>query len=102
MKLVAPTSAFGIFIRLLSAAVMIAVVAVGAPLHSHDVALDGGQTAPQKSSCAACVLGASPGLVLEQTDIAPVFQAIAELSVPELAVVVLPQPVRSGRAPPAA
>jgi phage tail protein X len=102
MKLVAPTSAFGIFVRLISAAVLIAVVAVGAPLHSHDVALDGDQTTPQKASCAACVINASPGLVLEQTDIAPVLQAIAEVSVPDIAVVVLPQPVRCGRAPPAA
>jgi hypothetical protein len=102
MKLVAPTSAFGIFVRLLSAAVMIAVVAVGAPLHSHDVALDGDAPSPQKAQCAACVTGASPGLVLERTDVAPVLEAIAVVSTPEIAVVVLPQPVRCGRAPPAA
>lgn len=100
MKLVSPTSAFGVVSRLVIAAMLVAVVAVGAPLHSHDVALDGDQPSPQKAPCAACVTGASPGLVLERTDVVPRLEAIDVVSVSECDVVRFSFRVRPGRAPP--
>lgn len=88
-------------LRLFWAAVLVAIISVGAPLHSHDIAFDGDQASPRKSGCAACVTSASPGLVLEHTDVVPILEAIEIITVPAIAVVPHSLPVRSGRAPPA-
>lgn len=101
MQSVSPRLASGALVRLFVAAALVAVVAVGAPLHSHDVvAIGADQASPQKVPCAACVVGASPGLVLERVDVAPRLEAVAAVSDPENAVVTLPVAVRPGRAPP--
>jgi hypothetical protein len=100
MRLVVPRSATGTFARLAAAAILVAVVAVGAPLHAHDIASGG--DAAQKAQCAACVVGANPGLVLAPADFVPSFDAIDVVSVAESDVVTLSVAVRPGRAPPAA
>jgi hypothetical protein len=103
MRLVSPTSAFGALVRLVAAAALIAVIAVGAPLHSHDLVLgsDDGST-PQKAPCAACVTGSSLGVVSERVDVAPGFQRIGVVFAHESLVVAFSLPIRSGRAPPVA
>jgi hypothetical protein len=100
VKLLSHRTAIGAFVRLLTAAVLVAVVSVGAPLHSHDVAFGDDRAAPQKAQCAACITGATPGLVLDRTDLAPRFEAVAVVSVPETIALALSLPVRPGRAPP--
>ncbi|MGK2857039.1 MAG: hypothetical protein ACSLFQ_07525 [Thermoanaerobaculia bacterium] len=103
MRLVAPRTAFAALIRLLAAATMIAVIAVGAPMHSHDLAFGSGEAgAPQSSTCAACVSGASPGLVAESADFAPGLQPVDVVAAVESCAVALSLPIRAGRAPPAA
>lgn len=99
MRLVASRSSLGAFARLVAAAVLVAVVAVGAPLHAHDLVPSGSDTL-QKSSCAACVVSASPALVLEQVDAVPRFEALDVVSVDEPEVAALSFAVRPGRAPP--
>lgn len=102
MQLTLSRFASGTRLRLFAAAVLVAFIAVGAPMHSHDVvAIGADQTSPQKAPCAACTVSASPGLVLERADVAPRLEAVAVVSDRELAVVALPVSVRSGRAPPA-
>jgi hypothetical protein len=92
----------GALARLFAAAVLVAVVAVGAPLHSHDiVAIGAGHDSLQKSPCAACIVSASPGLVLERADVDPNVEAVRAVSLPENSVVSLSVAVRPGRAPPA-
>lgn len=86
--------------RLLAAATLVAIVAVGAPMHAHDLAVEGGNALPQKAPCAACVVNASPGIILERADIAPIFVALAVVHSSERVVVALALPVRPGRAPP--
>lgn len=103
MRLVAPTTAFAALVRLLAAATMIAVIAVGAPMHSHDLALGTGEAgAPKNSTCAACVSSASPGLVAERGEFAPGFRAVDLVPAVESCAVARSLPIRAGRAPPAA
>lgn len=102
MRLVSSGSAFSTLVRLVAAAALIAVLAVGVPMHSHDLVIgtsDG--SAPQKAPCAACVASASPGLVSDRADVVPVWQAVDVVFAPASVAVALPLPIRSGRAPPA-
>lgn len=103
MRLVAPKTAFAALVRLLAAATTIAVIAVGAPMHSHDLAFGNGEaSAPKNPTCAACVSSASPGLVAERGECAPGFQPVDLVPATESCTVALSLPIRSGRAPPAA
>ena len=103
MKLLSPSSPFSTLVRLVAAAALIAVLAVGVPMHSHDLVIgtsDG--SAPQKAPCAACVTSASPGLVPDRADFVPAWQPVGAVLAPESVAVAVALPIRSGRAPPAA
>lgn len=102
MKLVCPSTAFSTLVRLVAATALIAVLAVGVPMHSHELVIgtsDG--SAPQKAPCAACVASASPGLVSDRADFVPAWQPMGMVLAPESTAVAIALPIRSGRAPPA-
>ncbi len=101
MRLLSPTGNFGVLVRLIAAAAMVAVIAVGAPLHSHDLSVNSGEPGSSpKAPCAACVTGANPGLVAVHADVAPHFLAVDDVSISETVAVSLSLPSRTGRAPP--
>ena len=102
MRLVSSESAFSTLVRLAAATALIAVLALGVPMHSHDLVIgtsDG--NAPQKTPCAACVTSASPGLVSDRADFVPAWQPVGTVHAPESIAVAVALPLRSGRAPPA-
>lgn len=101
MGLVSAGSAFSTLVRLVAATALIAVLAFGVPLHSHDLVIgtsDG--SAPLKAPCAACIASASPGLISDRADFVPVWQAVGVVLSPESVAVAVALPIRSGRAPP--
>jgi hypothetical protein len=100
MRLVSFGNAFGTLVRVLTAAALVAVVAVGAPMHSHDVGGFADGDTPQMAPCAACVSSASPGLVLACAEVTPRLEPIGVVSTPCRDLVPLPVAARSGRAPP--